>query len=406
MTVPVPVLVVGGGPAGSALAILLARRGWKVELVDRAWFPRGKACGECLNPAGVGLLRRHGLLGPVLPPQPEWMSGWRLFLPDRPPARGRFARGDRAVGIQRGRFDAALLQSARDAGVQVREGVRLTGLRTGGEGEPAVARLVTSDGREELRRARFLVGADGLHSRVARLAGATRGARSPKKASMTWRLQGEGPERGVGCLVLAEGAVAGLAPVGRRDEAEWNATLVVDPARHPEVLPRDGWPTWQRLAESMATGSGSNGCGAQGLERSGGPWSAGAFHRPGHRAARGRVLLVGDAAGYFDPLTGQGIHRALRSAELAADALSLHLQPDRIGADGLAAGDPGVLRTYDRALRRDFGPGRWVQRRIEAILSRTLTRQGGLWLLRQSGALTSALIRVTGDRPGSALPWR
>jgi menaquinone-9 beta-reductase len=400
-----PVLVAGGGPAGSTLAILLARRGWTVELVDRAVFPRHKACGECLNPAGVQLLRRHGLLAPVLSSEPAWLSGWRLHGPDKPPARGRFARKDRALGIQRGHFDTALLQVARDAGVRVREGVRLTGLQSGNEGEPAVARLVTSDDREELCPFRFLVGADGLHSRVARLAGATQGVRTPKKASMSWRVRGHGPERGTGRLVLADGAVAGLAPVGGGSGDEWNATLVVDPARHPGVLPHHGWPTWRRLVVSVTADS--RGCRgwSDGLERTDGPWSAGAFHQPVHRAARGRVLLVGDAAGYFDPLTGQGIHRALRSAELAAEVLCLHLHPGEVGDDGLASRDPAVLHAYDRALRREFGPGRWVQRGIEAVVSREVTRRGGLWLLRRSGTLTSALIRVTGDRPGSVLSW-
>lgn len=406
MSASLPVLVVGGGPAGSTLAILLARQGWTVELVDRAFFPRQKACGECLNPAGVELLRRHGLLAPVLSSEPAWLSGWRLHLPYLPPARGHFAREDRALGIQRGPFDHALLKLARDAGVRVREGVRLEGLRTGSEREPAVARLVTSSGREELRPARFLVGADGLHSRVARLAGASTGARAPKKASMTWRVQGRGPERSTGRLILADGAVAGLAPVGREGGGEWNATLVVDPARHPGVLPHHAWSTWRGLAASAVTRSRGSPGWTEGPERTDGPWSAGAFHQPVHRASRGRVLLVGDAAGYLDPLTGQGIYRALRSAELASEVLALHLPPVGVGACGPAPRDPGVLHAYDRALRREFGPSRWVQRGIEVVLSREVTRRGGLWLLRRSGALTSAIIRVTGDRPGSALRWR
>src|SRR5207302_1243084 len=71
-------VIVGGGPAGSAMARLLAQRGRSVTVVDRAAFPRAKPCGECLNPGAVAALERLGLLGSVLALGPARLDGWRV----------------------------------------------------------------------------------------------------------------------------------------------------------------------------------------------------------------------------------------------------------------------------------------------------------------------------------------
>jgi flavin-dependent dehydrogenase len=132
------------------------------------------------------------------------------------------------------------------------------------------------------------------------------------------------------------------------------------------------------------------------VEIRGGPWASGPFDWPSTPVPAHGVVLVGDAAGYYDPLTGQGIGRALMSAELAAPVVDTALRRGR--TDGEA------LEPYARLFRRRFRPGRRVQRVVEAVVSRSWLRDPVVERLGRAPALLDALLRVTGDaRPVRSL---
>lgn len=393
-------LVVGGGPSGSVTALLLARAGWEVELVDRATFPRGKACGECLNPAGVDLLHRLELLEPVLAAGATALEGWEISPLGPGVARGRFSGPDRALGIERRSFDRALLQEARRQGVRVREGVTVEAAEPGDPVTPARVRLRRADGEREERHVPILIGADGLRSRVAQETGLALPPTGPARASLTWRIQGEGPSRRRGRLLLGGGCTVGFAPVGPPGKGLWNLTLVLTGAARTGRLKEEGWGlALGVLEEGEVTWS-------NGPEVVDGPWGSGSFHRPTRSVAQGRTLLVGDAAGYFDPLTGQGIFRAIRSARLAALALTGGQEAPR------PPGSPAGLPEYRAAFPKGLRWGRGLQRAIDEVLSRSGPRTVGLSLLRFIPGAASGLIRLTGDRPDTILkspapllPW-
>jgi len=378
------ILVIGAGPSGSALAGLLGRRGRDVLVVDRASFPRPKACGECLNPGGVAALDRLDLHDVVMETEPVSLGGWLLHTPAGTRARADFPGGRFGLGVERLSFDRVLLDAARAQGARVIESLRITEVDPGTRALPARAVGVTRDGEQVRIAARILVGADGLRSVVARGIGAVRRKPRLRKASLSWRIRGEGPSRTRGRLLLGGDLTVGLAPVPEGPDGDgvprWNASLVVDSAAHGAEISQD---PWSLLLEGIGLMDLSWGSGPEVVE---GPWASGPFDWPSRMAVVGRTLLVGDAAGYYDPLTGQGLYRALRSAELASHSI----------LRALTSG-PGELRAYDRSLRRSLGPGRRLQRAIEATLARSGLREIGIGALALSPRIASLVVSATGD---------
>ena len=389
------VIVVGGGPAGSTTAGLLARRGWHVELLERAHFPRPKPCGECLNPGAVRALARLGLLERVLALQPARLRGWDfLSRGGAPPVEGRFPpEVGEALAVARSRFDATLLADAESGGAGIRHGARVIGVEPADESGRAVVRTRVA-GAEALLFPRIVVGADGLRSVVARRLGAHRRKPRLRKASMTFRVRGSGPSPNVGRLLLDPAVTVGIAPVrGSTDglASLWNVTLVVPAGAPARTLARDPSGALHEALDRVHLPW------RERPEVVDGPWASGPFDWPGSSAAPAPgVVLVGDAAGYYDPLTGQGIYRALRSAELAAEAIDRALQdPDRAARK---------LSRYARSVRQAFRPGRSLQRAVEAALSTARSRRLVLSRLAGSPQAAGALIAVTGDaRPVSSL---
>ena len=370
-------LVVGGGPAGSATAARLAGRGWRVLLLDRAAFPRRKPCGECVNPAGVQALRRLGVLDRVLACDPAPLDGWRIAAGDAAAFTGRFPDGVRGLGIPRETLDALLLDHARGCGVEVRTEVKVADLLRGADGR---VRGVVAGGEEI--GARIVIGADGLRSVVLRRLGLL--ARPPRlrKLALTAHVRGlslrgcgELRARGRGCLGVAEvgGGLANVTvvlPGEQAGEVHGDAGAYFDAA-----LRRYGLTDAERVDAVLATGP---------------------FDCPARRAIADGALLVGDAAGYYDPFTGQGIHRALRGAELAARTVDAAL---RAGDTSAAA-----LAPYERARRRAFGAGERLQHVVEAFVSRPALLRWAAGRFVRRPALGDAIIHATGDvRPVRAL---
>ncbi len=385
-----PIIVVGAGPAGSGTAIHLARRGLAPLLLDARVFPRSKPCGDAVSPGATPLLRELGVWDELCAGRPGTIDGWRIRSPggrwfggiyreDRPPSPPA------GVAIDRRVLDATLLAAARAAGVEVREARRVFELVWRGDRVCGV-RARGPDGEPETYRARMVVGADGLRSRVARLLGPVRTGPVPKLAIVA-RLEGVGAAGTHGELRLSREGVLGSAPIGP-DRA--NVTLVIPRSAARRLAPApEGF-----LRAGIARYGLARRLGDARLVRPvdvTGPFEA----APGRRTAPG-ALLVGDAAGYFDPLTGQGVYAALRGAELAAETV--------VGALERPATEEARLGEYERALDRLLGPTRRVQRLVDGAVRRPWLIEPVAALLAARPGLAGLLLEVTGDRlPPAAL---
>ena len=327
------VLVVGGGPAGAATAIGLARRGLDVVLVERAATWRWRACGVFTSPATVAALRRLGVAEAELGSIARRIPAMRVE--SAAGIRFRLTYGDRgslhasAVGLDRSRLDPHLLELARQAGVDVRTGATVRSVRSG--------RALLADGRA--LRAGVVVGADGLRSIVAREAGVIRRAPLGGRPALTFHVADPDPTALRDArMIVFDGGYAGLAPV---PGGRVNVGIVLAAGRWRERLRADGRVAVARAVMAAIPAAADDPV----------PWAdpricdaiEGAAPVAARVARRAGAdwLLVGDAAGFLDPFTGEGLHRALRSAELAVEAVDRHLHHD-----------PGALAAYDRAISR------------------------------------------------------
>lgn len=297
------VAIAGAGPAGSALAIHLRRAGLSVALLDRAEFPRPKACGEGLFPAGVVALRGLG----VDPDEVGIPLHGVRFLAGRASVEAPLSpMGSPGYGVRREALDALLVEQARVAGAAVHSGVKVSGMsaRRG-----RVAALRTDAGDVE---AAVFVAADGLQSRLRRLAGLD-APRIGSRFGVTGHVALLRPIEPVVQVFFERGYELYVTPVG---PTEANVALLTR---------RTGM---RRFAGNPARGLGEviAACPAlPGAVLRGDALAAGPFPRGARRPWRANLLLVGDAAGFYDGITGEGMTAALLSAPLAAEAIVRYL---------------------------------------------------------------------------------
>lgn len=374
------VVVAGGGPAGSATALLLARAGVAVRIVERARFPRTKVCGEYLNAGAVEALERLGVLD-ALAADAGPLRGVRLRAAGAAPVALAFART--SLACPRAALDAILLEAARAAGAAVDRAHVEDVLREGGR--CAGVRVRDEDGVLREVRARAVVGADGTGSLTARKLGLATAARGRARYALGGHYEGfTGLDAHVE-MYCGAGAYFALNPL--REPGRANVMVVVPRARLARWS-ADVDAGLGGAAAALAHGARS----FEGATRAGPRVAIGPLAHEVRRAAAPGALLAGDAAGFVDPFTGQGVFLALTSAEDAAATILAALRDP--------AREAVLFEQYARRRARELA----IRRRLAATIALLvavppLARRAATRLQRFPDAAAALVEALAGTAP-------
>ncbi len=302
----IDVLIAGAGPAGSIAATVLARAGARVLVLDRAHFPRPKLCGDTVNPGALAVLERLGLgcaAGASIP-----LAGMVVTGDEGIRVVGQY---DNVIGraISRCDLDAALLMGAAGAGACIEQGVLVQGPIVDGSGDqPTVKglKIMGGQGKSLSIRARVVIAADGRYSRVARALDLSRAAAWPRRWAIGAYFENVGGMTQFGEMHVRRTHYMGVALLPRGITNACVVTPSFDGRRPGDILLtalKHDPQLKERFADARMVTP---------------PICLGPLAVDARAAGVRGLLLAGDAAGFVDPITGDGLRFAMRGAELAA----------------------------------------------------------------------------------------
>jgi geranylgeranyl reductase family protein len=365
------VIIIGAGPGGCSAAISLARRGCHVLLLEKERFPRGKVCGDGISPPALETLERLGVLPEIMKKEPWKIDGVDLFSPAGQAVTAPFSylKGAFPFGLvmPRRELDSLVFQQSRKysnletlENWEVKDFIDQNGSIKGVKAQ--------SEGQKREFLAKFLVGADGAYSVVARKAVCRK--QNFQKGAFGIRAYFRGVKNLAHRIEIHchRSILRGYGWVFPTGEDSANVGVGIASRHLKEKNIRNLFQTFlegnQFLKERFRE--------ARMVENSlqGSPIPIGSFFR---RRSRKNVLLVGDAGGFTDVLTGEGVYFALRSGECAAEAI--HSALSSYG-EAQKAGQVYENLWRNALPSREFLFGSLVQRLIvrEFFLNRNIAR--------------------------------
>jgi flavin-dependent dehydrogenase len=340
------VVVCGAGPAGTIAAIVLARAGIRVRVFDRARFPRDKLCGDTVNPGALRVLQRLGIAHVTT----GGLAVNGMIVTNGSGVRcvGRYPEGIEGRALRRCALDAALVAAARHVGVEIEEGV-LVQEPEFSNGVVSGVRIQSSSGTARVMPAAVVIAADGAASRLARSLGMSHHPAQPRRWAIGAYFSEVAAGDGGGCygeMHLRRGRYIGIAPMPGGLTNACVVTADREALRDPSALLQNTLREDAALRDRFTR--------ARMLSR---PVTMGPLAVDNVRSSAPGVLLAGDAAGFIDPMTGDGLRFAFKGAELAAQT----------AINMIEHGDADA-RSLHRARSREFA-GKWrFNRALRALV--------------------------------------
>lgn len=348
------IAIAGGGPAGLAAAIEARRRGLEVTVFERRTGDHDKACGEGLMPSGVDALARLGALQHLERERSARFEGIRYLQEDGTVAEGRFRAGS-GLGVRRTALARALRLAAEHVGAHIVEGAEV---RSGRE----VGHAVELDVSGEKRIFDLLVVADGLASPLRHKLGLELAVSAPRRFGIRRHFAGVQTPSWVE-VHWARGVECYVTPVGPNELGVaflWTAEPDLRPT-FDTFLAR-----FPRVAAAIAGGTPSSEL------RGSGPMA-----RRARTVATERIALIGDAAGYLDAITGEGLSLAFCAAELLGRELVAWTDGDRSAPRRYARAHAQLMRRYRLLTATVLRLARWPTLRVNLV--RQLAHRPGLF---------------------------
>ncbi len=359
-------------------------------LLDRARFPRAKPCAEFLSPECSRILSRMGVLHRCEASQHALLAGMRIRSPNGTVIPGSYGAVDgrrpfseHALSIRRELLDSILLERAAECGARVAQRMRVTDLLYDGAGRVCGVHALDARGTTREIRGRVVVGADGLRSVVATRLSLRRRWPRPQRIGIVGHWEGLDALDDYCEMHVERDGYVGMADVGG---GVANVSMVIPARRAPELAGRANafYDDWLRARPQLRPR-------LRAARRIGSVQVTGPFATRTRRAWAPGVALVGDAAGYFDPFTGEGIYAALRGGELLAPRLL-----DALDAPDAEAMDDG-LRGYHRACRTETRPKLIVEGGIALFVSSATLMNHAADALTRRAEMADLLVGVCGD---------
>lgn len=364
----IDVLIVGAGPAGALAALRLARAGASVLVLERARFPRHKLCGDTINPGAVRELEAAGVAGTIRP-HALAIGGMRVTGAGGVSVDGAYPGDLEGLAIPREKLDALLADAARAAGARIEFGARVTGPIVDHRGCVAGVTVMCPSKREPVPvAARLTIAADGRRSSLGMRLGLARHPQRRRWAVGAY-FEHAGGMTAAGEMHVRGGAYLGIAPLPGGIANVCFVTSRRSGWRDPEgqlLAAIESTPDiWERFSAARRVSAVS---------------VLGPLAVDAPVAGSSGLLLAGDAAGFIDPMTGDGLRFAFAGARLAAESAIAALE----------SGDTITAWQHLTKRRRDLFAAKW---RFNRSLAALVDHPAGVGLASAGARIAPSLVR-------------